>query len=419
MRTITTLAVFMASGILQVQAQPAHPTATHAAASATEVQLQQRKATAHALVAFHLDAASLASGATKAIVDNRVEPVGVDNFLDTVDRKAVFVSRVGTSATAFTLPAELRSSLPAAAKPTAVQLSYAITASAGASGGAIRLVAVIANNTGLLFNASQSVFRGEFWVALSNAEDPSDRRALAAPITVMIAAPGASEVTPKPLVIGDVGNWHTVALTVPNPNPIPYRVGVSADPQDKGDSIDLAVLRPSAQLIPASRHVIGWGIGEVSIAVRAQGSPGLRVLLETDHGSLSPSSLALDSQGIGTTSLRSDAAPSTVVRVGDASVTAEPVTITFDPPWLFLLAAVLGGLIGAFIRGKGRQRWSYAALIGIASAILMTLAYAVGIDWATKVLGATQLASSGEAVVFVLGAVAALVGVSALIRTAK
>ena len=45
----------------------------------------------------------------------------------------------------------------------------------------------------------------------------------------------------------------------------------------------------------------------------------------------------------------------------------------------------------------------------------MTLAYAVGIDWVSRALPAVQLATSGEAVVFVLGAIAALIGVGALL----
>ena len=45
----------------------------------------------------------------------------------------------------------------------------------------------------------------------------------------------------------------------------------------------------------------------------------------------------------------------------------------------------------------------------------MTLAYAVGIDWVSRALPAAHLATSGEAVVFVLGAIAALLGVGVLL----
>jgi hypothetical protein len=123
----------------------------------------------------------------------------------------------------------------------------------------------------------------------------------------------------------------------------------------------------------------------------------------------------LDAQGMATTSLRSDSAASTRLRVGDAGVISESATVVFEPPWLFLAAAIAGGLLGAFLRGKGRSHLWYALAIGVASAILMTLAYAVGIDWVSRVLSAPRLATAGEAVVFVLGAIAALVGVGALL----
>jgi hypothetical protein len=123
----------------------------------------------------------------------------------------------------------------------------------------------------------------------------------------------------------------------------------------------------------------------------------------------------LDAQGVATARLRSDSASSTSVSVADAGVVSQPATVVFTAPWLFLAAAVAGGLLGAFIRGKGRRRAWYALAIGVASAILMTLAYAVGIDWVSRALPAAHLATSGEAVIFVLGAIAALLGVGVLL----
>ena len=57
----------------------------------------------------------------------------------------------------------------------------------------------------------------------------SDRRTLDTPISVSISAQGATRIMPTPLVIADVGSWHPVTITVPNPGS-PFHVAVSADP---------------------------------------------------------------------------------------------------------------------------------------------------------------------------------------------
>lgn len=377
--------------------------------------------TVQALATLHLDAAALSNHSVKAVVGTQVETVSAANVIDKLAERAVFVQRTGAAATKVALPEVLHASLAPNEKPEAVQLSYALTASQGLGQAPIHLVALVAANTGLLFDAAHAAYSGGFSVALSNTDDPSDRRRLETPIAVLVAAQGATQIAPTPLAIERLGRWHPVTITVPNPGST-FRVAVSADPQDKGDGIDLAVLRPVVQLIPASSRVTGWGIGEVPIAVHVQGlvdPRGFALSLQTDHGGLSPSSVVLDEQGKGSAVLRSDHAAGASVRVGNAGMVGDAVTIIFDSPWLFLTAAAAGGLLGAFLRGKGRRRWPYAFAIGIGAAVLMTIGYAVGLDWISRALGNVRLASSGEAVVFVLGAIAALSGVTLFIPTVK
>src|SRR3546814_9584046 len=80
-----------------------------------------------------------------------------------------------------------------------------------------------------------TLFRSGFSVALSNLDDPADRRALNTPVTVAITAAGASDVAPAPLSTADVGQWHAVRVTVPNFPGASYHVSVSPDPQERGN----------------------------------------------------------------------------------------------------------------------------------------------------------------------------------------
>ena len=373
---------------------------------------------AQAAQKFHLDPLALSSGAVKAVSGSHAEVVHPDTVAEQARPGAVFVTRTGAAATRVALSAPLREALPAGAQTSAVQLGYMVSATAGAQASPVRLAALVANNTGLVLDAAHSAWSGGFSVALSNLDDPADRRPLNTPITVAITAAGASDVAPAPLSIADVGQWHAVRVTVPDFPGDSYHVSVSADPQDRGNAIDLPVMKPTIEVIAANPQITGWGIGQTELTLRARGlvtPDGYPVTLRNEHGSLDPTYVKLDAQGVATARLRSDSAGSTSVSVADAGVISQPATVVFTAPWLFLVAAIAGGLLGAFIRGKGRRRAWYALAIGVASAVLMTLAYAVGIDWVSRALPSAHLATSGEAVIFVLGAIAALLGVGVLL----
>jgi hypothetical protein len=119
--------------------------------------------------------------------------------------------------------------------------------------------------------AAQSAWRGGVSVALSNLDDPADRRVLNTPVNVAVTAAGASEVAPAPLSIADVGSWHAVRVTVPDFPGDLYRVSVSADPQDRGNAIDLKVVKPTIEVIAGNPQIAGWGIGQTTVTVRARG----------------------------------------------------------------------------------------------------------------------------------------------------
>lgn len=416
--TVTHAAVSVERTRASAASAPASPPIAASVAPPASGHASLTPAALQAATKFHLDPTALSAGAVKAISDGRAEVVNPATVADKAGRDTVFVTRISATATRVALSAPLRAALPTGAPASAVRLGYVLNATTGAEASPVRLVALVANNTGLVLDAAHSAWRGGFSVALSNVDDPTDRRALNTPITVAITAAGASEVTPAPLEIADVGRWHAVRVSVPDFPGDSYRVAVSADPQDRGNAIELPVSRPTIQVIAADAQIPGWGIGKTTITVRARGliSPeGYPVTLRSDHGSLDPAYVKLDAQGVATANLRSDTAASATVRVGDAGVSSEPASVTFEAPWWFLAAAVAGGLLGAFIRGRGRRRVWHALAIGVASALLMTLAFAVGIDWVSRVLPTSRIATTGLAVVAVLGAIGALVGVGVLL----
>jgi hypothetical protein len=205
----------------------------------------------------------------------------------------------------------------------------------------------------------------------------------------------------------------TVTIAVVNPGGSVFPVTVSAGSDDEGDTLDLAVVKPRVSLASAGNNIVGWGIGTTTIYVRApELGDGATVDLAATAGGLSPGTVTLDMQGHGTATLRSDSGAEARVSVAGSGSAGDEITVRFRSPFPFLLSAALGGLAGAFLRGRGRRSWGKALSIGIVTAIAATAAYAVGVTtWVLELTHAEQLASSGEAVVFVVGFLAALAGV--------
>jgi len=282
-----------------------------------------------------------------------------------------------------------------------------------------RLTAFVAERTDLLLDGPKAVYAGTFAVALQNLDAQGDRSALDDPVVINVTAPGASEYIPKPVTVSRLQEWMNVELLVPDPQAAKILVSASSGPEDPGASVELEVMRPRFVLSTVSTRILGWGLGTTQIAVMAHGmkSPNGYVLsLTSEGGGLDAGKVTLDASGSGVTTLRSDASPGATVRVADPDLSANVLTVAFRAPFLFFVAAILGGLLGAYLRGKGRKKWLQALAIGIASAILMTVGQAVGFTaWIATALGANSVATSGEAVVFFLGAIAALIGVSAFI----
>lgn len=377
-------------------------------------------------------------GFANAIVDGRTENVTPERLASVLDQGAVVYKRINEGPEPVAVPEALQIDKPGVGEralqlgvmfnakvlrpPQAAPSDPSTVPGAPAPGlpdeSFVNLQALVSQGLGLLFDGSIGSYVGHFDIALANVANPADRAELSVPVPISVQAVGALEIRPRPVKITQLGRWQEVSIVVPNPQGERYPVSVSADPGDPGDRLELGIVRPEAQLSATQLHIAGWGIGQTPVSVRVRGmvSPqGYSVSLSTEGGGLSLGTVILDANGYGETSLRSDSADRARVRINNAELRAQPLVVTFQAPWLFLAAAVGGGLLGAFLRSEGRRFRGRAALIGAASGLLMTLAYAVGIDGVSSLLPQATLATAGEAVVFVLAALGALGGVRMLL----
>lgn len=384
--------------------------AVEARAAAAEFSMEGQAAL---LERLRLDMDAVDEGRVEAFAGQTAKTVSRSDFSAHAASGSYFIEYLRANLTAATPPDILAS----ASNDVAFRLPYEVTV-AGAGAQALKLTPWVQDSTGLRLHGALNAFTGDINVALSNANNPDDVSTLPQPVAIAVSAQGASSIEPKPLQIENLGQWHPVTITVPEFSGEEYEVAVSANPARPGESVRMAVLRPAVGLSSNPRSIVGWGIGQATVYLSLSGveaPEGFEVRLDSTNGQLDSGIAVFNAANHARVSLRSSRDSGTVVEVRHPALSSEPLEIRFRPPWFFLGAAVLGGLFGAFLRGKGRQQWPKALAVGVASAIVMTLAYAVGIDLAAGLFDTAALAKSGEALVFVLGAIGALVGVQTLI----
>ncbi|MBK7214920.1 MAG: hypothetical protein IPH88_16850 [Bacteroidales bacterium] len=188
-------------------------------------------------------------------------------------------------------------------------------------------------------------------------------------------------------------------LTVSNPLGYPKKLGVE----------------PAIILSSAREKIQGMGIQSLPIHLSLKGVSGNRMVpvsLESSLGSLDSSSLVLVGEKAGKVNLRSESLGQIEIRSINQNYRSNTLTIKAVFPWLFLLLALLGGLIGALgknLIGKKKIRIRPLILGSIMGLIAAVAYWGLGI-----VLIGFSLETRGfnEAMVMGFGLLAGYFGLS-------
>jgi len=289
------------------------------------------------------------------------------------------------------------------------------------AGRSIRVQTFARDETGLTYVGARNRFEGRFAVALSPVEQGA-ALTLNAPKKISLGLPGGTLLAPVPdLVIAKLDDWTPVFFSVNQPAH-PYLVSVSASTSDHGDPVPVQVIQPEVNLATDRRFVPGYGLGTFIVSVSAtnlQEPKGAQITFQANGGMVeSGNVVTLDENGHGTLQMRSTGSGTVVVRALPPFDGAS-VTVVFKNPWLLLVLAVLGGIVGGVLMRKGRTGWPKVIRNGALTGLAMTVLYYVGLDWVVKATGWTTLASAGEFVAFALGLLGVLVGVGVITAVAK
>jgi hypothetical protein len=184
-------------------------------------------------------------------------------------------------------------------------------------------------------------------------------------------------------------------------------------------ALTLPVERPALELSVSLRTLQGFGLQTAEVSARPvagvwSGGAPERLLFAAERGSLEPSDALLGDEGVAKSRLRSSGFGSDTLRAGGAPFAEAEVKVRYVFPSTFVLAALLGGVIGGVAAVRLRAKRSVRGvdlLTAAATALVAAVAYACGINFTGVDLGR----GFHEALVFTVGAVAAIAGLPALV----
>lgn len=335
-------------------------------------------------------------------------------------RNQVFYEFARAKPTVVAVPQVLQQAAGSAAPKVATLLreDVLVPTSAGTS---TRVQTFARDETGLTYVGARNRFEGRFAVALSPVEQGA-AITLNAPKKISLGLPGGTLLAPVPeLVIAKLDDWTPVTFSVSQPAQ-PYLVSVSASTGDHGDPVPVQVIQPKVNLATDRTFVPGYGLGTFIVSVSAtnlQEPKGAQITFQANGGMIETGNVVtLDEHGQGRLRMRSTGSGKVVVSALPPFDGAS-VTVVFKNPWLLLVLAVLGGIVGAVLMRKGRAGWPKVLRNGALTGLAMTVLYYVGLDWVVKATGWTTLASAGEFVAFALGLLGVLVGIGVITAVAK
>lgn len=283
----------------------------------------------------------------------------------------------------------------------------------------VRFRPVVESSGGLFLSSDAGEFTGLIHVGLQDLRDPTAAYELPQPINLLVSA-AAHDVSPRQLAIDHTSLPFTdVAIGARDPADS-LEITVQAGGSRDRATLSLPVVRPRLELSIERPRIQGFGLETSEVTVRARGltDPAGRIVTLSSGsgtepvGSLRAARVTLGAQGVGGTTIRSASVGKSTVAASSPPLASAHATITFAWPVAFLVAAVLGGVIGAYL---GRRRLSrddkshgpfYVMGVGALTGIVAVALYAVGVN----VLPVQPVATAGEALVFAVAAVAGYVG---------
>lgn len=278
----------------------------------------------------------------------------------------------------------------------------------------VTLVPIVMVDDPLRFNAGTNRYEGSIAVGLVELGFKGPSKALSAGFNFQVF--GDARTDPEMAIVSATAPPF-VAMRVFADNPRD-RVELQVVSNMSPDPVPLSLPVQRANLmLKGKQNLQGWGLESAEVTVSASdgsASKGQVVLLEAPVGNLSPEQLQLDSNGTAHASLRSESIGSAMLTASSNRLAPASETFNFEFPLRFLLAAIVGGVVGGLLRrgmaGAGRPLFLELLLSVLAGAVGFGL-FTLGVN----LTGFQLPRNGGEVLVAVVAALFAVGGTAMLL----
>jgi hypothetical protein len=268
---------------------------------------------------------------------------------------------------------------------------------------------------GLRYAPAADDFEGDFLIRLDLVDGSGDSVSLARSIGLTFGG-DADSIMPASLTFDYTGGMYARVRVVARSPHDSLRVQVVPQFDPRGVSIWMSV-QPALTFERPPASIQGYGIETATLVIGMRGvtsRDSIDVSLSADRGTLSQHQLRIGPAG-GVVTLRSASGlgPATV-RVVSATMGTAETTIIFAFPVRFALAALLGGMLGAFYAQTQQKRWGRTAttvrrVLGAALGAVLATAIYVGLGVSLLPIAST-IPLGNEVAVFAFAAFGAIAG---------
>jgi hypothetical protein len=265
----------------------------------------------------------------------------------------------------------------------------------------------------LEFDGTAHAFVGEVLIGLVDKNGVTSTIALPEVLTLQLVTSLGAAV-PNSVKISHAGPpFASVALKVADDVPdMRLKILWGLETDDHIERV-FPLRKPKVEVSVNPSRIAGFGLAVADITVHAPGAAARNVktaIVSHDRGRLEGTQqVVLDDQGMGIAHLRSVGVGTAKVRVTVPTYEPGEHDVSFHWPIAFLVAAILGGLVGGVVRyvKGGRRRVNQALLRSALIGLVVAVGSAVGVN----LLGIELTTGIGEGFVFVVAVLGALRGI--------
>jgi len=265
----------------------------------------------------------------------------------------------------------------------------------------------------LSYNANSNSFTGKIGFLLMS--DSDNTASVKEPVKIEVRSDEAKSIAPAKLAIDHLSIPSTdVDVVAENvTDSISVRVGTVSNPEGY---VTFLKVKPVLEISANRKGLQGLGIEETEIDVRLKGynsADSVKVVFNPGKGTITPSSVFVKYNEPATVMLRSQGLGDSKITATTSNLNSNSLVFEFNFPWYFLLASLIGGLLGGFVKflssDKKKESLQKIVIGGVLTGLIVAAAYyGLGIS----LIGIKISAIVNEIAVFALSALGAIVGIS-------